>query len=124
MKQQNFEVGRLGENLAAEFLAKRRYKILERNFRTRFGEIDLIAVKEGKLVFIEVKLKIGEDFGTPEEMIGSGKISQIERTAQSFLILKPEYQDLYGSYQIDAVCIVLDKARRVRRISHYENIGF
>lgn len=124
MKQQNFEVGRLGEKIAAEFLAKKGYRILQKNFRTRFGEIDLIAVKDGKLVFVEVKLKVGEDFGTPEEMIGPGKIARIEKTAQSFLMIKPEYESLYTSYQIDAVCIVLDAGAQVKRISQYENIGF
>jgi len=60
MKQKNYEVGRLGEKIAAEFLAKKGYRILARNFRTRFGEIDLVAAKDGVLVFVEVKLKIGD----------------------------------------------------------------
>ena len=125
MKQLNTEMGRLGERLASEFLAKKGYKILEKNFRTQFGEIDLVAAKDGKLIFVEVKLKMGEDFGPrPEEMIGKRKILQIERTAQRFLMAKPENENLYTSYQIDAVCIVLDAGGQVKRISQYENIGF
>lgn len=124
MKQKNYEVGKLGERIASEFLVKKGFRILKRNFRTRFGEIDLICAKDGKLVFIEVKLKVGEDFGTPEEMIGDDKIVQIERTAQRFLLENQEEERRYESLQIDAVCIVLDTSWQVKRISHYENIGF
>ncbi len=123
-KKLNFETGRLGESLASKFLADRGYQILQRNFRTRFGEIDLVAAKDGILVFVEVKLKVGDNFGTPEEVIGPAKIKQIEKTAQNFLTAKPEYRDRYSSYRIDAVCIVLDETKQVERISHYANISF
>jgi putative endonuclease len=123
MKQRNFETGRLGEKMAGEFLTKKGYQILERNFRTRFGEIDLIVTKNNVLVFVEVKLKIGEDFGTPEEMIDKKKLWQVEKTAQRFLIENPSYEKKYESFQFDAVCVVLDESREVKRISHYENIG-
>ena len=125
MKQKNYEVGRLGEKIAAEFLAKKGYRILARNFRTRFGEIDLVAAKDGVLVFVEVKLKIGDNFGpNPEEMIDKKKVQQIEKTAQSFLMENPEDGMRYESLRIDAVCIVLDAGGQVKRISQYENIGF
>ena len=115
----------MGEKIAAEFLAKKGYRILERNFRTRFGELDLIAAKDGVLVFVEVKLKVGEDFGpSPEEMIDKGKVEQIEKTARSFLMKYPEYEERYESLRIDAVCMVLDAGGQVKRISQYENIGF
>ena len=132
MKQQNFEVGRLGEKLAGEYLERQGYKIIKRNFRTRFGEIDLICSHSTRparsghevLSFVEVKLKIGEDFGSPEEMIDRKKLRQIEKTAQSFLIENPIYEKKYTGFQIDAVCIVLDGTRNVKRITQYENIGF
>ena len=124
MKKLNTEMGRRGEKIASEFLAKKGYRILARNFRTRFGEIDLIAAKDGILVFVEVKLKVGDDFGTPEEMIDRKKVRQIEKTAQSFLMENPEYGSRYESLRIDAVCIVLDAGGQVKRISQYENIGF
>lgn len=125
MKQQNYEVGRLGERIASEFLAKKGYKILEKNFRTRLGELDLVAAKDGVLVFAEVKLKVGEDFGpNPEEMIDKNKVGQIEKTARNFLMRYPEYEERYESLRIDAVCIVLDANGQVKRVNHYENIGF
>lgn len=123
MKQKNYEVGKLGEKLAENFLTKNGYQLIARNFHTRFGEIDLIVTKNKKLIFVEVKLKIGEDFGTPEEMITKHKLRQIEMTGQSFLMKYPEYEKFYESLQIDAVCIVLDENRNVIRINHYENIS-
>src|SRR5258708_9273758 len=112
----------MGEQMAADFLSKNGYEILEKNFHTRFGEIDLIVSKNQKLIFVEVKLKVGEDFGTPEEMITKYKLRQIQRTGEMFLMIKPEYEKFYDSFQIDAVCIVMDKNREIKRIDHYENI--
>lgn len=123
VKQKNRDKGRLGESLAEVFLVKNGYKIIERNFHTRFGEIDLIVSKNQKLIFVEVKLKIGEDFGTPEEMITKHKLKQVEMTAQSFLLKHPEYEKFYDSFQVDAVCVVLDEEKQIKRIDHYENIS-
>ncbi|SRR5260221_3037500 len=124
MKQKNYETGKLGEKLASEYLVKKSYRIIEKNFHTRYGEIDLIATKNGKLIFIEVKLKVGEDFGTPEEMITPKKLWQVTKTAESFLVLKPEISKTYDSFQIDAVCIVLNSEKEIERVNHYENITF
>ncbi|HWA52267.1 MAG TPA: YraN family protein [Patescibacteria group bacterium] len=123
MKQKNYETGKLGERIAEDFLTKNNYKLIARNFHTRFGEIDLIFSKNNKLIFVEVKLKVGEDFGTPEEMINRHKIRQIEMTGQSFLLKYPEYEKFYESLQIDAICIVTDENHNIIRINHYENIS-
>lgn len=124
MKQQNFETGKLGEEIAADYLRKHNFEILQKNWKTKFGEIDLIATKNNLLIFVEVKLKVGEDFGTPEEMINSPKLSQVQNTAVAFLQQKPEIEKQYKGYRIDAVCIVLNQNKEVLRINHYENITF
>lgn len=124
MKQFNREVGKKGEEIAAKYLQGKGYKILERNYSTKFGEIDLIVSKNNILSFVEVKLKKGEDFGTPEEMIGKNKRAQVERMANLYLTAKPGISEEYNSFLIDAVCIVLDEDNSIRRISYYENIGF
>ena len=77
IKQFNRKIGKDGEEIAAKFLLDKGYNILEKNYYTRFGEIDLIASKNDILVFVEVKLKQTEDFGTPEEMIGFSKLTQV-----------------------------------------------
>lgn len=124
IKQFNRKVGKEGEEIAAKFLSGKGYKILERNYHTRFGEIDLIAVKNNVLTFIEVKLKHGEDFGTPEEMIGTSKLSQVQRMAEFYLMDKPKMAEIYKAYSIDAVCIMVGEDGEEERISHYENLTF
>jgi putative endonuclease len=124
VKQQNYEVGRLGESIARGELTSRGYKIITSNFKTKFGEIDIIASKNNILVFVEVKLKIGDDFGTPEEMINDFKISQVQNTAIAYLQHNPMEEKKYDSYRIDAICIVMSDTKEVLRINHYENINF
>lgn len=122
MKQANYEVGKLGEELARKHLISKQYKIITSNFSTKFGEIDIVVSKDNILVFVEVKLKIGEDFGSPEEMINYFKLQQVQNTAQTFLQKYPEIDKQHNSYRIDAVCIVLNKNHETERINHYENI--
>lgn len=122
MKQQNFETGRLGEEIARRHLIDKNFKIITSNFKTKFGEIDIIASDRKTLVFVEVKLKIGEDFGTPEEMINNQKLFQIQTTATSFLQNNEDINSNHDSYRIDAVCIVLDANREITRVTHYENV--
>ena len=124
MKHLNRKVGREGEGIAADFLQKKGFRILKRNYSTKFGEIDLIVAKNNVLTFVEVKLKRGDDFGTPEEMIGSSKLSRVTRMAEFYLTDKPEMTKKYDSFSIDAVCIVINEWGEVERINHYENIGF
>lgn len=124
MKQKNFETGRLGENIARKHLVSKNYKIITSNFKTKFGEIDIVASTGNVLVFVEVKLKIGEDFGTPEEMINNIKMLQVQNTAVSYLQQNPEIDKKFEGYRLDAVCIVLDEKKQVKRINHYENLTF
>lgn len=124
MKKYNRELGIKGEEIAAKFLSEKGYKILERNYHTRFGEIDLVCSKSNNLVFVEVKLKQGEDFGTPEEMVDRQKLSRVEKMANYYLMDNPQISKKYPSYFIDAVCIVIDENGEVKRINHYENLTF
>jgi len=120
MKQLNKTLGKLGEEMAAVLLKEKGYKIIDRNNSTKWGELDLIVSKNDILIFVEVKLKTSEDFGTPEEMIGKIKLTQVKRTAAIYLLNNPNVANKFDRYQIDAVCIV----EETKRITHYENIGF
>ena len=122
MKQANYNKGRLGEQIASSFLKKKGFQIIETNFRTRFGELDIIAAKDGRLVFVEVKLKVGIEFGAPEEMITGGKIRQVKQTAEAYLQQKPTTAARYRQYRIDAVCIVLNEDYTPQSVRHYENM--
>jgi len=123
MKQKNYQKGKTGEDIAASYLQGIGFKIIEKNFSTRFGEIDLITVKNNCLVFVEVKLRVGEEFGTPEELINKRKISQVRRMAEMFLLKNKKMANTYQSQRIDAVAIVVSQNYEVERINHYENIG-
>ena len=81
--------GAWGEALAAEYLRKKRYQILEANFRTRIGEIDLIASNRQYLVFVEVKLRKNADFAMAREFVDHRKQGKIRSTAQLYLAYHP-----------------------------------
>lgn len=82
------EEGAAGETCAAEFLQKRGYRVVETNFRTKFGEIDLIAFHEGTLVFIEVKMRASAAFGAPAEAVTAAKLNKIKKVAACYLARK------------------------------------
>lgn len=116
MKQLNRQTGATAEEIAVVHLAGKGFVILERNFRNRFGEIDIIAKDDGILVFVEVKAKVGEQFGLPEEMISPGKLARVRRMATVYM--SGSEQDC----RIDVVAIVLDDVGSATRITHYENV--
>ncbi|MBN2428535.1 MAG: YraN family protein [Deltaproteobacteria bacterium] len=89
MKDKRATLGRWGEDLAVDFLKKRGMKILERNFRCPAGEIDIIARCGKHIIFVEVKTRKSEMFGTPQEAVNLRKQRQIIRAAQWYLEQKP-----------------------------------
>lgn len=80
-------IGDYGEKLAVEHLQKNGYKILERNFNCRFGEIDIIALHQGYYVFIEVKSRNTTQFGAPREAVTPYKQNRIIGAAQRWLFV-------------------------------------
>jgi putative endonuclease len=116
MKQFNRKVGQIAEDLATQELRKKGYQILERNYGNKFGEIDIIAKDGETLVFVEVKAKIGDDFGHPEEMINPGKLAKVRNMANIYL------GDTEALCRIDVVGVVLTSDYQVLRLSHYENV--
>lgn len=78
-------LGQRGESLAAAVLEQRGYTILELNYRTRMGEIDIVADMEGVIHFVEVKTRSSGSFGDPEEAVGRTKAGHIRRAAQLYL---------------------------------------
>ncbi len=81
--------GAWGEALAAEYLRKKRYKIVAAGYRTRFGEIDLIVENKQHLVFVEVKLRKSADFAAAREYVNRGKQDRIRVTASMYLSQNP-----------------------------------
>lgn len=110
----------LGENAACEYLKDKGYKILERNFRQGYGEIDIIAVTGPTLVFVEVKTRSSSLFGTPFEAITQPKLHTVVNTANYYkYVLHPTLPD---DIRIDAVGVMI-KGEKVISIEHIENIS-
>lgn len=84
----NLRLGRYGENEAARYLKQRGYRILARNYRCPHGEIDIICSREGILVFVEVKTRISQCCGAPQEAVTPKKIGHIRHSALRFVAEK------------------------------------
>jgi len=116
-KTKRKDVGYIGEDLAIDYLEKRGYKIVERNFKCRFGEIDLIARIENRLVFVEVKLKKGEKYCKPIEAVDYAKQKKVIKSSL-FYVQKYRIDNL--DVQFDVVGIELEQGK-TPNIIHIEN---
>lgn len=85
MKRNNKITGDIGEELAKEFLIRENYQILYKNFKTKIGEIDLIAKDKDTVVFVEVKTRKSLEFGMPYEAVDQRKIKKIIRVAENYI---------------------------------------
>src|SRR3990167_10107587 len=95
------DVGRGGEEIAAQFLARKGYKVIERNYRRKWGEIDIIAEKDGTVRFVEVKAVSRENIPVngsreidyrPEELVHKSKMRKVARTAALYIDRKSVVQ--------------------------------
>lgn len=93
MAQHN-QLGKEGEQMAAEYLVQRGFALLHRNWRYAHFEIDIIAQKGGLLHFVEVKLRSTNKFGYPEESVTKQKFRFLLRAADQFLFLNPQYKHI------------------------------
>ena len=117
-------IGKLGEDIATRYLKDKGFKIITRNFRQNFGEIDIIAEEEGEIVFIEVKTRkdIRQTmFGSPEGAVNRRKIDKISNTAQKFLE-KNGYALDRVKWRIDILAIKLNWKTRMANIKHIKNV--
>jgi putative endonuclease len=103
-RREKKELGKRGEELASRFLRKNRYKILERNYVCKMGEMDIIAQEKDTLVFVEVKTRTSMDFGPPQLAVNSTKQMQLSKVALNFLKEKKR-EDVKARF--DVVAIIL-----------------
>lgn len=87
-KKTSQKTGALGEDLALNYLEKSGYRIIQRNFKCKFGEIDIIAYSNKTLTFIEVKTRSTDQFGAPEESVNRAKQERQKRIAQYYFFKK------------------------------------
>lgn len=114
------KLGALGEDLACQFLRKKGYKIIERNFRKNIGEIDIIAQlkREKLLVFFEVKTKTDDQFGQPQEAVDFFKQRRLLRIVYTYLNQK----GIDADFQIDVLAVELDYPKGKAKIKHFKNV--
>ncbi|MDP1710037.1 MAG: YraN family protein [bacterium] len=105
VKSQNKSFGKRGEQIASELLIGNGYKIIDKNFSGRFGEIDIIAIDGQTLVFVEVKTRKNRRFGLPQEAVTRSKLGKIKKTAEYYSLLHPE---LPKKLRIDVVALILN----------------
>lgn len=84
----NQEIGKLGEDIAVNYLKQKGYKILDRNFECRQGEIDIIATDKNEIVFIEVKTRTSNKYGTPSEAVNKIKQKHMLQTIKYYLYIR------------------------------------
>ncbi|MBM3261157.1 YraN family protein [Candidatus Kaiserbacteria bacterium] len=125
--QHRKEIGRIGEDIAAKFLERKGFKILARNYRKPWGEIDIIAEKGGVVRFVEVKSVTRENISyvthersdyRPEEQIHPLKLRKIARTAEIYMNEREDARE----YQIDAVGVFLSVKERKARCRLFEQV--
>lgn len=120
------EVGQLGEDIAAKYLETKGFLIIARNYRKKWGELDLIAKKDGQLRFVEVKATVRDLSGGVvshetyrlEDKVHPDKLKRMYRAIESYLAEK----DINEEWSIDVVTVLIDKSQRMARCELIENV--
>lgn len=114
------KVGKMGEETGCKFLMKYGFKIIDRNYWKKWGEIDIVAEKDNLLHFIEVKSVSRETDFSPEENVHPWKQKRLARVIQTYLLEKrvPDEKE----WQVDVMAVFLDFAKRTAKIRMTENV--
>ena len=118
-KPKNIENGKIGENIATKFLERNAYLILERNYLRKWGELDIIALKDNVICFVEVKT-ISNPLYRAEENMHSWKLKRLRRAVQTYL-LENGHLEKYD-WQFDLITVLLDFDKRVGKVKHFKDI--
>ncbi len=118
MKSKNIQTGKKGEQIAEKYLIEKGMKLIKRNYRYDRAEIDLIMLDKDELVFVEVKTRNSDNFGSPVYSITKRKLAQIAKASEQF-IAEYENKISFKSARIDVVSILIQKGNT--EIEHIEN---
>jgi putative endonuclease len=112
-------IGDFGEGIAVDYLRRHGYRIVDRNWRVRQGEIDIIAEKENEIVFVEVKTRTSDLFGGPEESMTIEKQNRVIRASLAYL---HNNNYLQRDWRVDFIGIYCTHDQEVLELEHFENI--
>ena len=112
------ELGIKGEKRAGRFLKRKGYKIIQRNYSCKLGEIDIIARQKDTIVFVEVKTRQTEEFGAPQYAITAAKRNHISKVALCYI---REKELMRQSCRFDVVAVTFSPGSRKPKIEHIEN---
>jgi putative endonuclease len=124
MEERNDQaLGRLGESLAANYLRRKGYRIIGRNYKSKIGELDLIAAKDQTLVFVEVKTRTGNTVGEPFEAVNRKKQQKLLKLADGYLSFGgiDNLGSIFSNTRIDVISVLMSKDGRIRNLEHIRN---
>lgn len=114
------KLGQFGEKIAKKYLVKKGYAILAEHFLIKGGEIDIIAKKSEKIVFVEVKTRTSLIFGNPEDAVGLHKIDALKRAAESYLRQKNMLDEVEIAF--DVIAILVNRDMQKVTLKHFQDI--
>ncbi len=114
------DAGNAAESFVAGRLQRAGWDILDRNWRTRGGELDIVALDNGVLVFVEVKVRTGARFNVAEDALDARKLGRLLRAAELYVEAHSEHVDRI--WRVDIVAVTLSPSGAVQRYSHVENL--
>lgn len=117
----NQSVGRYGEDLAKEYLERKGYKIIGGNVKASYKEIDIIAVHEEFLVFVEVKTRTNKTYGDADEAIDERKIKRLKQAISIYLSNNTDEKE-YIDVRLDFISVDINKMKNSAKIKHYQDI--
>jgi putative endonuclease len=111
------ELGRYGEQRAVQYLQENGYKIISRNYYSRYGELDIVCQKQREIIFVEVKTRKTKLYGSPEESITYKKMQSMKKAALQYL---HDYPAAFRGLRFDVISIFIDHQGK-EDINHIEN---
>ncbi|MBI4743567.1 MAG: YraN family protein [Actinobacteria bacterium] len=108
-----------GEKIAALYLRKKKYKIINQNYRCRLGEIDIVAFFNNTVIFCEVKTRRNKEFGEPFESVTKTKQNRLRRLAEYYILNNKNLKD--SNFRFDVVSILVNEKNKPSEIFHIEN---
>lgn len=121
MSRYNKNLGDFGEYVAADFLEAKGYHILEKNYNTRGGELDLVVEDKQWLIFVEVKTRKGIKYGTPSEAVNWKKQQHMLSAARNYLHQNPTRKEIRFDI-IEIIAWMADDTPHLEHINHMENV--